>query len=90
MDPFVVRAWCAANPRSFVLFDPLELMAERWGDDTARRLFRAAQAATRVGAALRNVRAERNITQAELARTAGISPSAISLRKLFGWQRCGS
>ena len=147
-----VRAWCAAKPRSFVLFDPLELMAERWGDETARRFFQracpmllelgaiaywslasgwrtrelrrtvaeitqcilvlgggririakadgravgvqgsvydyavgdgvptltAAQAATRVGAALRNVRAERNITQTELARTAGISPSAIS------------
>jgi transcriptional regulator with XRE-family HTH domain len=147
-----VRAWCAAKPRSFVLFDPLETMAERWGDQTARRFFQracplllelgaiaywslasgwrtrelrraveeitqcilvlgggrlriakaegraigvqgsvydcaldngaplltSAQAATRVGAALRNVRAERNITQTELARTAGISPSAIS------------
>jgi transcriptional regulator with XRE-family HTH domain len=147
-----VRGWCAARPRSFVLFDPLEAMAERWGDPTARRFFQracplllelgaiaywslaagwrtrelrrtveeitqcililgggrlrvakaegraigvqgsvydyavdsgtptltAAQAATRVGAALRTVRAERNITQSELARTAGISPSAIS------------
>jgi transcriptional regulator with XRE-family HTH domain len=147
-----VRGWCAANPRSFVLFDPLETMAARWGDQTARRFFQRAcplllelgaiaywslaaggrtrelrrtveeitqcilvlgdgrlrvakadgrppgvqgsvytyafengtptlspaEAATRVGAALRNVRAERNVTQTELARAAGISPSAIS------------
>jgi transcriptional regulator with XRE-family HTH domain len=147
-----VRTWCAARPRSFVLFDPLETMAERWGDQTARRFFQracpmllelgaiaywslaggwrtrqlrrtvdeitqcilvlgrgrmriakaegravgvqgsvydyavqdgapalsAAPAATRVGSALRTLREERGITQTELARTAGISPSAIS------------
>lgn len=147
-----VRAWCARRPRSFVLFDPLEGMAERWGDGTARSFFQracpmllglgaiaywplaydwrtrelrravqeitqcilvlgdgrlrvakcdgrpaglrgsvfdyivadgrpvlsSAAAATRVGAALRTVRAERGLSQTDLARTAGISPSAIS------------
>jgi transcriptional regulator with XRE-family HTH domain len=147
-----VRSWCAERPRSFVLFDPLDTMADRWGDATACSFFQRAcplllelgaiaywslssgartrelrrtvdditqcilvlgdgrlrvakadgrgpgvqgsvyklglhddaptlspaQAATRVGAALRNVRAERRITQTELARAAGISPSAIS------------
>jgi transcriptional regulator with XRE-family HTH domain len=147
-----VRGWCAERPRSFVLFDPLDLMAERWGDETARSFFQRAcpmllelgaiaywsftagartralrrtveeitqcilavdrarvriakaegrpagvqgtvfgyelddglpvlspaQAATRVGAALQSVRAARGITQSELARAAGISPSAIS------------
>jgi transcriptional regulator with XRE-family HTH domain len=146
-----VRSWCAERPRSFVLFDPLDEMAERWGDDTACRFFQRAcplllelgavaywplkggwrtrglrrtvqeitqcilvlsgarlrvakadgrppgvqgsvygcsvdgapvltpaAAATRVGAALRNVRAERSLSQTELARCAGVSPSAIS------------
>jgi len=147
-----VRSWCAERPRSFVLFDPLDVMTERWGDRTTRLFFQRAcplllelgaiaywsfsagartralrrtveeitqcivavdrarvriakaegrptgvqgtvfgyelngglpvlspaPAATRVGAALQSVRAERGITQTELARAAGISPSAVS------------
>jgi transcriptional regulator with XRE-family HTH domain len=39
---------------------------------------RAAPAAARLGTALRAIRAERQLTQSDLARLAGVSPSAIS------------
>lgn len=148
-----VREWCNAAPgSSFLLFDSLEVMAERWGGATARRFFSRAcpmllelgaiaywslptgwrtrelrrtageitqcllvlgdarlrvakadgrgpgvqgsvwrcgmsggaptlspaPAATRVGAALKALRTERQLSQSELARAAGVSASAIS------------
>ena len=49
-----------------------------YGIDDGRPDLRAAPAAARLGAALRAIRAERQLTQSDLARLAGVSPSAIS------------
>lgn len=143
---------CEREPRSLLLIDPLDTMADRWGTDTARTFFvrccphllevgaiaywtltrssalgalrqdvgavtqcvltvgdgrlriakaeargpgvegsvfrcsvaggrpelEAAPVAARVGTALRAVRLERNLSQSDLARLLGVSPSAIS------------
>ena len=142
---------CERPGRTLLLFDPLEVMAERWGAETARRFFTRtcplllelgaiaywslgrehrgdlsreveettqcvlavedgrlriikaegrrpgvegsvfryrvekgrpvlspAPAAARVGAALRAVRLQRGLSKSDLARMAGVSPSAIS------------
>jgi transcriptional regulator with XRE-family HTH domain len=47
-------------------------------DDHGRPNLAAAPAAARLGAALRAVRIQRGLSQSELARVAGVSPSAIS------------
>src|SRR4029078_3161444 len=49
-----------------------------YGIDDGQPDLRGAPAAARLGAALRASRAERQVTQADLARLAGVSPSAIS------------
>lgn len=144
-----VRAFGRANPRSVLLFDPMEDMVERWGVETTHRFFarccpmlldlgavaywsvslvpelaalrsavvditqcvlaleehrlrvvkadgrtpgiegtvyayqggttlRIAPATSRLAAALKSVREARGLSQTELARVAGVSPSAIS------------
>ena len=50
----------------------------RWRLEDGRAVLSPAPAAARIGAALRQLRSERGMSQAELARVAGISPSAIS------------
>jgi transcriptional regulator with XRE-family HTH domain len=51
----------------------------RWRlDDEARPVLSAAPAAARLGAALRAVRMQRQLSQSDVARLAGVTPSAVS------------
>lgn len=50
----------------------------RWRLDDGLATLSPAPAAARIGGALRRLRIERGMSQAELARVAGISPSAVS------------
>ena len=50
----------------------------RWRLEDGLAILSPAPAAARIGAALRQLRSERGMSQSELARVAGISPSAVS------------
>ncbi len=50
----------------------------RYRDDGGEPVLEAAPAAARLGAALRAVRVQRRLSQSDLARLAGVSPSAVS------------
>jgi transcriptional regulator with XRE-family HTH domain len=50
----------------------------RYRDDGGEPVLEAAPAAARLGAALRAVRVQRQLSQSDLARLAGVSPSAVS------------
>ena len=50
----------------------------RYGLEDGRPVLEAAPAAARLGAALRGLRVSRHLSQSDLARLAGVSPSAIS------------
>ena len=54
----------------------------RMGEQDGRPVLEAAPAAARLGTALRAVRTQRHLSQSDLARLLGISPSAVSQAEL--------